>query len=94
MPLFAWKHTCRIVASGSLPTDPGFTVQVRDAATSGPDYYGARWYDATLGQFTRTGTTLAGGRNRYASAGANPETASDPSGYLYCCCAAGAVASG
>ena len=38
-------------ASGALPTDYGYTGQRADASTR-LDYYGARYYDPTLGQFT------------------------------------------
>ncbi len=67
--------------SGTLPTDQGFTGQ-RSDATSGLDYYGARYYDPVAGQFTSADTTLAGGLNRYAYVGGNPESATDPSGHL------------
>ncbi len=67
---------------GTLPTDQGFTGQRSDAA-SGLDYYGARYYDPVAGQFTSADTTLAGGLNRYAYVGGNPETATDPSGHMY-----------
>ncbi len=67
--------------SGTLPTDHGFTGQRSDAATSGLDYYGARYYDPVAGQFTSADTTLAGGLNRYAYVGGNPETKADPSGH-------------
>lgn len=52
----------------------------RADATSGLDYYGARYYVLVAGQFTSADTTLAGGLNRYANGGGNPETATDPSG--------------
>ncbi len=67
--------------SGTLPTDQGFTGQRSDAATSGLDYYGARYYDPVAGQFTSADTTLAGGLNRYGYVGGNPETFVDPSGH-------------
>jgi RHS repeat-associated protein len=68
-------------ASGTMPsvTDHGYTGQIADA-TTGLSYYGARYYDPTLGQFTSADTTSAGGLNRYAYVGGNPETATDPSG--------------
>ena len=68
-------------ASGSLPTDYGYTGQRADAST-GLDYYGARYYDPTLGQFTSADTVLAGGLNRYSYVGGNPTTATDPSGHM------------
>ncbi len=68
--------------SGTLPTDHGFTGQVSDAASSGLDDYGARSYDPVAGQFTSADTTLAGGLNRYAYVGGNPESKTDPSGHI------------
>lgn len=67
--------------SGTLPTDYGFIHQRADA-TSGLDDYGARYYDPVAGQFTSADTTLAGGLNRYAYVGGNPETRTDPSGHM------------
>ncbi len=68
--------------SGTLPTDYAFTHQRADA-TSGLDYYNARYYDPVAGQFSSPDTTLAGGLNRYAYVAGNPETRTDPSGHLY-----------
>jgi RHS repeat-associated protein len=71
--------------NGALPTDYGYTGQRRDAST-GLDYYGARYYDPTVGQFTSADTILQGGGlsicglNRYAYVKDNPETLTDPSG--------------
>jgi RHS repeat-associated protein len=69
-------------ASGTMPsvTDHGYTGQIADA-TTGLSYYGARYYDPALGQFTSADTTSAGGLNRYAYVGGNPETATDPTGH-------------
>ncbi|HEX9037542.1 MAG TPA: RHS repeat-associated core domain-containing protein [Ktedonobacterales bacterium] len=68
--------------SGSLPGTKGFTGQHADGAT-GLDYYSARYYDPVAGQFTSADTGLAGGLNRYAYVGGNPETRADPSGHRY-----------
>src|SRR6185312_8291778 len=46
-------------SNGTMPTDYGFTGQRADSA-SGLDYYGARYYDPTLGQFTSADTGLDG----------------------------------
>ena len=62
-----------------MPTDYGFTGQRADSAT-GLDYYGARYYDPTLGQFTSADTVLDG-LNRYAYVGGNPISHTDPSGH-------------
>jgi RHS repeat-associated protein len=62
-----------------MPTDYGFTGQRADSAT-GLDYYGARYYDPTLGQFTSADTVLDG-LNRFAYVGGNPISHTDPSGH-------------
>jgi RHS repeat-associated protein len=73
-------------SNGAMPTDYGFTGQRADSAT-GLDYYGARYYDPTLGQFTSADTVLPGGGfsacglNRYSYVKGNPETVSDPTGH-------------
>jgi RHS repeat-associated protein len=67
----------------SSVTDHGYTGQIADVAT-GLSYYGARYYDPALGEFTSADTTSAGGLNRYAYVGGNPETATDPSGHRTC----------
>src|SRR5487761_572105 len=69
---------------GTLPTDKGYTGQRADALT-GLDDYNARSYDPLAGQFTSADTTLAGGLNRYAYVGGNPETRSDPIGHCPAC---------
>ena len=74
-------------SSGTLPTSYGYTHQ-RSDATSGLDYYGARYYDPLAGEFTSADTMLAGGLNRYAYVGGNPETVTDPSGHCPWCIAA------
>ncbi len=66
--------------NGVFPTSKGFTGQRSDAAISGLDYYGARYYDPRLGQFTSADSVLDG-INRYAYVGGNPETKTDPSGH-------------
>ncbi len=64
--------------SGVLPTTKGFTGQRSDP--SGLDDYNARYYDPAVGQFTSADSDAAGGLNRYAYVGGNPETLADPSG--------------
>ncbi|HEY7343322.1 MAG TPA: RHS repeat-associated core domain-containing protein, partial [Ktedonobacterales bacterium] len=66
-------------STGTLPTAKGFTGQYSDAST-GLDYYGARYYDPQLGQFT-SADTVADGLNRYGYVKGNPETATDPTGH-------------
>ena len=65
--------------SGTMPTAKGFTGQYSDAST-GLDYYGARYYDPALGQFA-SADTVSDGLNRYGYVHGNPETATDPSGH-------------
>ncbi len=66
-------------SNGTMPTDYGFTGQRADSAT-GLDYYSARYYDPTLGQFTSADTVLDG-LNRYGYVGGNPISNTDPSGH-------------
>ena len=68
---------------GSMPTSKGFTGQYGDPATTGRDYYGARYYDPLVGQFT-SADTAGDGLNRYAYVHDDPETATDPTGHFRC----------
>ena len=67
--------------NGSMPTSQGFTGQRADSASSGLDYYGARYYDPVLGQFA-SADTAQDGLNRYGYVHGNPTTLSDPSGHV------------
>jgi RHS repeat-associated protein len=69
-------------SSGTMPTTKGFTGQYADAST-GLDYYGARYYDPSLGQFA-SADSVADGLNRYGYVKGNPETATDPTGHRQC----------
>ncbi len=53
----------------------------RRDSTTGLDYYGARYYDPTLGQFTSADTVMDG-LNRYGYVGGNPISRTDPSGQM------------
>jgi RHS repeat-associated protein len=66
-------------SSGIMPGSAGYTGQHADAAT-GLDYYNARYYDPTVGQFTSADTQVDG-LNRYGYVHGNPETATDPTGH-------------
>jgi RHS repeat-associated protein len=71
-------------ASGSLPTDFGFTGQ-READEIGLYYYVARWLDPEIGHFVQADTIVPGAGNpaawnRYAYVGYNPVRYTDPSG--------------
>jgi len=73
-------------SSGSMPTDYGFTGQHADSNT-GLDYYNARYYDPTAGQFASADTAVPGngldvwGLSRYAYVEGNPIIRIDPSGH-------------
>ena len=66
--------------SGAFPTSYGYTGQ-RNDATTGLDYYGARYYDPAIGQFT-SADTVRDGLSRYGYVGGNPTSATDPSGHM------------
>ena len=77
----------RYAAMGTLPTSRGFTGQYADTNSDGLDYYGARYYDPLLGQFTSADTVADGtdGLNRYGYVKGNPETFTDPTGHRIDC---------
>lgn len=66
--------------SGAFPTSYGYTGQ-RNDATTGLDYYGARYYDPQIAQFT-SADTLMDGLSRYGYVGGNPTSATDPRGHM------------
>jgi len=74
--------------TGTAPTDFGFTGQRRDAS-AGLMYYGARYYDATLGRFVSADTVVPSAGNpqslnRYAYTLNNPVRYTDPnSDFIY-----------
>jgi RHS repeat-associated protein len=65
-----------------MPTTKGFTGQYADTSI-GLDYYGARYYDPNLGQFTTADTAV--GLNRYTYVAGNPETNTDSTGHRIDC---------
>ncbi len=67
--------------TGTLPTSIGFTGQRADSVT-GLDYYGARYYDPSVGQFLSVDSVQgnAQGMDPYAYVGGNPESRTDPTG--------------
>jgi RHS repeat-associated protein len=79
-------------ASGTIPTDYGFTGQKSDAASTGLDYYVSRYYDPVVGQFVSPDSTLSQngynpwGLSRYAYVQGNPETLADPDGHCWPLC--------
>jgi RHS repeat-associated protein len=68
--------------NGTMPGSYGFTGQRADA-TTGLDYYNARYYDLTAKQFV-TADTVQDGLNRYGYVAGNPTTYTDPSGHYRC----------
>ena len=64
-----------------MPTQRGYTGQLLDP--SGLQYYHARYYDGSIGQFISADTVQ--GPNRYAYVGGNPETLTDSSGHELAC---------
>src|SRR5579885_840086 len=71
-------------AGGTVPTSFAFTGQRADA-TTGLDYYGARYYDPAAGIFISADTTSGSGLNRYGYVAGNPETLTDPTGHYRAC---------
>jgi RHS repeat-associated protein len=77
-------------SSGTMPTTYGFTGQRADA-TSGLDYYGARYYDPLAGQFVSGDGLIAGGGfdlwglSRYPYVAGNPVNRTDPTGHIHEC---------
>lgn len=73
-----------------MPTDYGFTGQHGDS-TTGLLYYGARYYDPVVWQFTSADTVLPGGGydvwglSRYAYVEGNPIVRTDPTGQKLVC---------
>lgn len=76
--------------NGSMPGSFGFTGQREDTET-GLDYYVARYYDPTAGQFTSADSILPGdgydpwGLSRYAYVAGNPVARNDPTGHCPFC---------
>lgn len=66
-----------------MPTDYGYTGQRSDSAT-GLSYYGSRYYDPTVGQFTSADTVMDG-LNRYGYVHGNPTSDTDPTGHIASC---------
>ncbi|MDE3091956.1 MAG: RHS repeat-associated core domain-containing protein, partial [Chloroflexota bacterium] len=74
--------------SGTLPTDYTFTGQKFDADAA-LMYYGARYYDATIGRFTQPDSIIPNqfnpqSLNRYAYVRNNPVRYTDPAGHFSC----------
>ncbi|MCC6957495.1 MAG: hypothetical protein IT316_11930 [Anaerolineales bacterium] len=73
---------------GGVGTEYQFTGQYRLAAL-GLDYYGARWYDSSLGRFAQADSIVPDSQNsldydRYSYVRNNPIRLVDPSGHKAC----------
>ncbi len=73
-------------ASGNLPTKYQYTGQFSYESDFGLDFYGARWYDSTLGRFNQPDTiipnaTYSQAWDRYAYTFNNPLLYTDPTGH-------------
>ncbi|HZQ06618.1 MAG TPA: RHS repeat-associated core domain-containing protein [Anaerolineae bacterium] len=78
----------RTTEGTALPTDYTFTGQKSDDST-GLMFYGARYYDTTLGRFTQPDTLIPGAFNpqafnRFSYALNSPVVFNDPSGHMAC----------
>jgi len=76
-------------SSGTTPTKYTYTGQYSNTAEFGLMYYGARWYDSSLGRFAQADTLVPGAGNpqaydRYAYGYNNPLRYIDPSGHVAC----------
>jgi len=73
---------------GATPTQRRFTGQRKDSG-SGLLYYGARWYDPTVGRFLQADTIVPQpgnpqSLNRYSYVGNQPTVSIDPPGHAAC----------
>jgi RHS repeat-associated protein len=74
--------------SGTVPSGYRFTGQKYES-TPGLYYYGARWYDSSLGRFLSADTIVPNmgdpqAWDRYAAMNNNPVRFIDPSGHIAC----------
>jgi RHS repeat-associated protein len=81
----AWGERRFILGGEQLPTTFCYTGQ-REDSSIGLYYYGARWYDTTLGRFAQADTIIPGTGNpqawdRYAYSLNNPIKYLDPNGH-------------
>jgi RHS repeat-associated protein len=81
--LYAPYGGIRYLSGSSGLTSKGFTGQRADSY-SGLDYYNARYYDPTAGQFA-SADSMQAGLNRFGYVGGNPTTMTDPSGHMPLC---------
>ena len=75
-------------SQGNLPSDKLFTGQRRDIPPAGSElyYYGARYYDPTIGRFISPDTIVPNpsdpqSLNRYSYCSNNPLRYTDPTGH-------------
>jgi RHS repeat-associated protein len=83
---YAWGERRFLAGDNPLPTTFRYTGQ-RESASFGMYYYGARWYDPSLGRFTQVDTIIplesqgVQAWDRYAYVNNNPIRYNDPSGH-------------
>jgi RHS repeat-associated protein len=85
----AWGNVRASAASGTMPTDIGYTGQRLDNST-GLMYYRARYYASSLGRFASADTIVPDGKNpqslnRFSYVGNNPLRYVDPTGHMRTC---------
>ena len=72
---------------GSVPTNYQYTGQYKERPAIGLYYYGARWYDSSLGRFSQADTVIPDPHNsldydRYQYVRSNPLKFTDPTGHF------------
>jgi RHS repeat-associated protein len=77
------------LTQGSIPTKYRYTGQYDYQSEIGLYFYGARWYDSSLGRFAQADTVVPGAGNplawdRYAYGLNNPVRYVDPTGHRTC----------
>ena len=78
----AWGETR--YTSGTTPTKYQFTGQYSNVADFGLMYYGARWYDGSLGRFSSADSVVGSGPqgyDRFTYVGNSPVNHTDPTGH-------------
>jgi RHS repeat-associated protein len=85
---YAWGERRFLAGVSPLPTTFRFTGQ-RESASFGMYYYGARWYDSSLGRFIQPDTIIpeksqgVQAWDRYAYVNNSPVNYMDPTGHMY-----------
>jgi RHS repeat-associated protein len=93
-----WGEKRYPTGASTLPTTFRFTGQRQEASLGGAEglyYYGARWYDPSLGRFAQADSIIPGANDpqswdRYSYVKNNPVGYRDPSGHTSVCAGANA----